>query len=57
MNLVPRKLRIKFFFFKKKRLVIVTLEFWGHAEGKMYEFESHVLSHLEYSVVSEKPVI
>lgn len=57
MNLVPRKLRIKFKKKKKKKLVIVTLEFWGHAEGKMYEFESHVLSHLEYSVVSEKPVI
>lgn len=42
---------------KKKRHVVVTLGFWGHAEGKMYEFESHVFSHLEYSMVSEKPVI
>lgn len=53
MNLILRKLII----LKKKRHVVVTLGVWGHAEGKMYEFETHVLSHLEYSMVSEKPVI
>lgn len=48
INLIVRKLRIR----KIKGLL-----FWGHTEGKMHQFESHVLSHLEYSIVSEKPII
>lgn len=45
-----RKLRIK------KGLWVVTLGFWVHSGGKKFEFESHVLSRLEYSMVSGKPV-